>query len=88
MFEVILFSLLAGALWGFLWGGLDAVFLLKGFLASPEPLPSIFRSFIAMLLASFATSVLLGTTGGLVGIVVALVVSFKARPWVMARWRW
>lgn len=92
MLTAILVTVLYGAVWGFLWGGLDAIFLLKGFLASNNPLPSILRSFISMLITSFFTGVLFSAFGigggGLLAVLVAVVVMIYARPWVLARWRW
>lgn len=93
MLTLLLLTALYGVVWGFLWGALDAIFILKGFLATNDPVPSIIRSILAMFLASFATGVLLGLVGlgggsSIISMIVAVLVSLKARPWVMARWRW
>lgn len=88
MLTLILLSLAYGAVWGFLWGGLDAICVLKGFLASGEQIWQILRSFLTMLVASFITGLLFGGGGGIIAMVVALVVFYYSRPWVMARWRW
>jgi hypothetical protein len=91
MLTALLFTVFYGAVWGFLWGGLDAIFILKGFLATNEPIPSIIRSILAMFITSFITGLLLGGMAPMVpfvNVVVAIIVALYARPWVMARWRW
>jgi hypothetical protein len=88
MLTAILFTVFYGAVWGALWGGLDAIFILKGVLASPQPITQIIRSFLTMLIASFITGLLLGGGAGIIGMIVALIVMYYARPWVMQHWRW
>lgn len=88
MLTAILFTVLYGAVWGFLWGALDAICLLKGFMASPQPIWQILRSFATMLIASFITGLLLGGGSSIIAMIVALVTMYYSRPWVLQHWRW
>jgi hypothetical protein len=89
MLTLILLSLVYGAVWGFLWGGIEAVMILKGFLANPTSVvQQVLRGFAAMILANLAVGLIFGGGGGLLAIIVAVIVAIYTRPWVMARWRW
>lgn len=89
MLTLILLSLVYGAVWGFLWGGIEAVMILKGFLANPTSIiQQVLRGFAAMILANMAVGLIFGGGGGLIAIIVAVIVAIYTRPWVMARWRW
>jgi hypothetical protein len=88
MLTGILLTVLYGAVWGVLWGGLDAICILKGFMAGQEPIWQIIRSFLTMLVASFITTLLLGGGNSIIAMIVALVAMYYSRPWVLQRWRW
>jgi len=88
MLSAIVFTVLFGLVWGCLWGALEALFIIKGFLDSPQPITQIIRGFLCMLISSFATGLLLGGGGGgILTIFVAIVVSIYARPWVISKWQ-
>jgi hypothetical protein len=88
MLTGLLLTAVYGLVWGVLWGGLDAICIIKGFLATNDPIPSVIRQFLTMLVASFITGLLLGGGSSLIAVIIAVIVSIYARPWVMARWRW
>jgi hypothetical protein len=91
--EVLLLAVIYGGVWGLVWGGLDAIMEIKGFLSNGTPLQQILRSVLAMFLASFAVSIVFGLFGlamgsNLISLILALVVSIYFRPYVLSRWRW
>lgn len=80
MLTALILSLLAGAAWGIVWSLLDGFCVKKGILVSFGPnamLMQMLRSVLTCMVASIPVGLILGTTGGIFGIVIALIVKWK-----------
>jgi len=76
MATMLILSLLAGVAWGIVWSLLDGFCVRRGILVGTGPnmmLVGMLRSIITCVVASIPVGLILGTTGGLIGIVLAVV---------------
>jgi hypothetical protein len=76
MATMLILSLLAGVAWGILWSLLDGFCVRRNILVGSGPnmmLVGMLRSVITCVVSSIPVALVLGTTGGLLGMVLALV---------------
>lgn len=76
MATLFILSILAGIAWGIAWSLLDGFCLRRGILVGTGPnmmLVGMLRSIITCFVAGIPIGLLLGTTGGLLGVIIALV---------------